>query len=91
MITAEAIEAGARALKPSAWDDRVNWGTEGSRKSEQDYYKAIARTVLAAAVGQVMLAAVWDEGEAAGQDNADAARGHDVEHKRNPYRRADAV
>ena len=29
----------------------------------------------------------WDEGEAAGQDNADANRGYNIEHKYNPYRR----
>lgn len=32
------------------------------------------------------LASAWDEGEAAGQDNADSNRGYDVEHKHNPYR-----
>lgn len=30
----------------------------------------------------------WDEGEAAGQDNADSNRGYNVEHKYNPYRSA---
>jgi hypothetical protein len=35
---------------------------------------------------EAMQAAAWEEGEAAGQDNADSNRGHSVAHKYNPYR-----
>ena len=46
------------------------------------------RTILEAAAPH-LAAAVWDEGEAAGQDNADSNRGYNIEHKYNPYRESD--
>lgn len=53
-------------------------------------FDVIARAALEAAAPHMMEAA-WDEGEAAGQDNADSNRGYNIQHKYNPYKKDEAT
>jgi hypothetical protein len=75
-----AVDAAAKAyydLGFSSW--------EGAHEDTREVQRDDMRAALEAAAPHLMSQA-WDEGEAAGQDNADSNRGYDIEHKRNPYR-----
>jgi hypothetical protein len=71
-ISDEAVEAAHRA-----------WRAQNTEPGTIFEYNL--RAALEAAA-QHLQAEAWDEGEAAGQDNADSNRGYNIEHKSNPYR-----
>jgi hypothetical protein len=92
VIPDKAVEAAARAMAPAVWGPSV-WQFVAHGETSTDARDRVqrqaledARRVLEAAAPHLMAKAL-DEGEVAGQDNADSNRGYNIEHKANPYRK----